>query len=301
MRLIAIDLDGTLLDSRDTISARSVMAIKKLQRQGIEVTLATGRDYHNACEIAKKAGLRTHIISSNGTSVHSVDDHRLFTVGIQPEVVKNILAWLEQEKYYYEVTANDTTYTPVYTQQYLENELNLLQNSPDILEELQLELGKLMRPIAKVHHYGEMFTPDNAYQNILVFSPNQERLAASRAFFTAMPELSVVSSLDHNIEMNARAASKGAALQVLADALGISLEETLAMGDNYNDVSMFKIAKYSIAMGNAKDDIKAGCSYVTLTNDEDGVAHAIDNIIKPLIPPKRAVYNAFLRINKGYM
>jgi Cof subfamily protein (haloacid dehalogenase superfamily) len=290
MQLIAIDLDGTLLNSKDNISAKNVQAIKELKRQGIEVTLATGRDYHDALAILKKAGLSTHVISSNGTSVHKIDGERLSISSISMDVARGMLKWLEQEKYYYEVTANDVTYTPIHSKAYLEKELwRMRKNCPAALDELQLELNKLMRSIATVEHYEELFTFPAAYQNILVFSPDKARLAAGAAFFKAMPELNVVSSLDHNIEMNAKSASKGAALKILADSLKLSLDNTLAMGDNYNDVSMFQTAKYSIAMGNAKDDIKAACSFVTLKNDEDGVAYALDNIVAALIKSKLAV------------
>jgi Cof subfamily protein (haloacid dehalogenase superfamily) len=273
-----------------------------MQRQGLEITLATGRDYKDALAISQKAGLTTHIISSNGTSVHTVDGRNLFTSGIELGVVKSMLEWLEERQYYYEVTADDWTYTPAYSRQYLENELRYIQdNCPEVMKELELELNKLLRPIGRVERYEDLFADNKAYQNILVFSPDKNRLAAGAAFFKAMPELNVVSSLDHNIEMNAKSASKGAALKVLAGELSISLDKTLAMGDNYNDISMFQSAKYSIAMGNAKTDIKACCSFVTLSNDEDGVAHALDNIISPMISKRTAAYNAFVRINKSYM
>ncbi|MFD6211573.1 HAD hydrolase family protein, partial [Peribacillus sp. NPDC060253] len=88
-------------------------------------------------------------------------------------------------------------------------------------------------------------------------------------------ELMVVSSADHNIEMTSKRASKGMALEKLAFLLNGSLDQAMAIGDSNNDLSMFQKVGYSVAMGNAKDVIKAVCTTTTLKNDENGVAYAI--------------------------
>lgn len=90
----------------------------------------------------------------------------------------------------------------------------------------------------------------------------------------------MVISSDRNFEVEHKDASKGNALCYLANHLSIPMQETVAIGDSYNDISMLTMAGKGIAMGNANDDIKAVCSKVTLTNVEDGVAHALFNILK---------------------
>lgn len=302
MYLVAIDLDGTLFNSQDTISLKNLQAIENLERRGIEVTLATGRDYKAVKAICEEAGINPHIICSNGTAAYTKDGRRIFSVALDLKVVKTMLNWLEAEKYYYEVTANNTTYASIYARQYLQNEFDTASSSANEhnIKEYQLELGKLLRPISVVTHPEELYADDKEYQNILVFCPDLKRLAAGAAFFKAMPELSVVSSLTHNIEMVARNASKGAALKALADERGITLANTIAIGDNYNDVSMFKAAGYSIAMGNAHESIKNICTHVTLTNDEDGVAHALQYYVPQIISEKKAAYGAYMRIQSSY-
>jgi len=282
MQLIAIDLDGTLVDSQDHISDANITAIKKAQDQGIEVTIATGRSYSEVLAICKEMGISTHIISSNGASVHSRDGRQLSSTTIERQDAISSLQWLDYHRYYYEVTVDDETYTTVYSKQFLQEDICRAKAANHLGTDKAsfcLEISKIIRPISVVNRYDELFKRTTVCHKIFVFSPDSTRLQAGFSFFEAMQCFNVVSSLDHNIELISKNASKGKGLQVLALALGISLDDTMAVGDNYNDVSMFDTAKYSVAMGNAKEEIKALCTYVTLSNDEDGVAHALDKMI----------------------
>lgn len=92
----------------------------------------------------------------------------------------------------------------------------------------------------------------------------------------------MVISHEYNFELTNNNASKGNSLEYLADYLGISLNDITAIGDNYNDISMFKKAGISVAMGNAEDDIKNICSHVSLSNDLNGVAHFIHELMNKL-------------------
>jgi Cof subfamily protein (haloacid dehalogenase superfamily) len=282
MQLIAIDLDGTLVDSHDHISNANITAIRKMQDRGVEVTIATGRSYSEVLAVCKEVGISTHVISSNGASVHSRNGRHLSSTTIERQDAMLSLQWLDSHRYYYEVTVDDETYTPAYTRQFLQEDIRRTKaanHSGTNMVSFCLEMNKVIRPISIVKRYDELFNRTMDCQKIFIFSPDSIRLQAGFTFFEAMRRLNVVSSLDHNIELISKNASKGAGLKVLALALGISLDDTVAVGDNYNDVSMFDTAKYSVAMGNAKEEIKALCTYVTLSNDEDGVAHALDKMI----------------------
>jgi Cof subfamily protein (haloacid dehalogenase superfamily) len=282
MQLIAIDLDGTLVNSQDHISDANITAIRKIQERGIEVTIATGRSYSEVLTLCKEAGISTHVISSNGASVHSRDGCQLSSISIDREDAMLSLQWLDFHRYYYEVTVDDETYTSVYSRQFLQEDIRRIKAANHLGTDqvsLGLEMNKIIRPILMVNRYNELFNRTIACHKIFVFSPDKTRLQAGFNFFEKMQSLNVVSSLDHNIEIISKDTSKGAGLQVLALALGISLDDTMAVGDNYNDVSMFDTAKYSVAMGNAKKEVKALCTYVTMSNDEDGVAHVLDKMI----------------------
>jgi hydroxymethylpyrimidine pyrophosphatase-like HAD family hydrolase len=94
-----------------------------------------------------------------------------------------------------------------------------------------------------------------------------------------MKQFLMTSSMTNNFELGNKDASKGNALKIVADRLGISLDKAMAIGDNYNDVSMMEIVGFSVAMGTAKEDIKKLCSFVTYGNDKHGVAHAIEKFM----------------------
>lgn len=282
MKLIAIDLDGTLLDSQDHISDINLTAIRRMQERGIEVAIATGRSYSEVMTLCQEVGLITHVISSNGASIHLRDGRNLSSTSIDREDAILCLQWLDIHHYYCEVTVDDETYTTVYSKQFLQEDIRRTKAANHLETDIVsfgLEMNKVIRPIIMINRYNELFNGTIAYHKIFVFSPNYNRLQAGFDFFKAMQSLNVVSSLDHNIEIMSKNTSKGAGLQALALALGISLEDTMAVGDNYNDVSMFDTAKYSVAMGNAKKEVKELCTYVTLSNDEDGVAYALDKMI----------------------
>ncbi|MGW8956806.1 HAD-IIB family hydrolase [Paenibacillus sp. NPDC055715] len=121
--------------------------------------------------------------------------------------------------------------------------------------------------------------------NVLCFSFDQAKLNRGRERYREFPGLNMVISLDRNFEVEHKDASKGNALRYLADHLGISMEEAATVGDSYNDIPMLTMAGKGIAMGNAKEDINAVCSEVTLTNVENGLAHTPLNILVRLPKP----------------
>jgi Cof subfamily protein (haloacid dehalogenase superfamily) len=116
-----------------------------------------------------------------------------------------------------------------------------------------------------------------------VCSLDKKKLEEGCTQFKKFSALTIVSSANHNIEITSKNASKGIALERLVSLTNRSLEQTIAIGDSNNDLSMFQKAKYSVAMGNAKDEIKDACTMTTLKNDENGVAHAIYQYLDKLV------------------
>ncbi len=99
MKLIALDLDGTLLNNKSIISKKNAEAIKYAQDKGIEITISTGRPHFDVCSICKKANISTHIIGSNGASIHFKDKKELYSIGIDKKDVKEILHWLTDKTF----------------------------------------------------------------------------------------------------------------------------------------------------------------------------------------------------------
>lgn len=287
VKLIAIDLDGTLLSGHTHISEVNNQAIRTAQQEGIIVTIATGREHGNVRDICKSSGLETPVISSNGSVIHDEQDQQLFTLPLEREAANEVLAWLENKEYYYQVHTDRGIYTVNNSHQLLAMEVDrLLSTDPDP------SLLKMLEAMQFHHeHTGFLripsFTqiPDHAdLYNIMALSLDPVKLQVGREQFANREDMTMVISGHYNFEMEHKDASKGFALQRLAAHFNIPIEQTMAIGDNYNDVSMLKIAGKGVAMGNADLEVQSYADEVTKTNEEDGVAHAIYRALGMSIP-----------------
>ncbi len=99
MKLIALDLDGTLLNNKSIISNENADAIRYAQNKGVEVTISTGRPHFDVCSICEKANISTHIIGNNGASIHFKDKKKLYSIGIDKKDAKEILHWLTDKNF----------------------------------------------------------------------------------------------------------------------------------------------------------------------------------------------------------
>ncbi|MDO7907275.1 Cof-type HAD-IIB family hydrolase [Paenibacillus sp. JX-17] len=282
MKMIAIDLDGTLLNQDSLISPANAAAVREAQNQGILVTIATGRAFYDVQEICKQAGIVTPVIGANGATIHDEQGSPIHTEPMSRSKAMDVLAWLEEEQYYYEIMTDRAIYSPQNGHELMTIEMDrVLSSSPErSLQSLMHAAEKQysQNGITRIPSYRHLPTDVEIY-NILAFSFLEEKLAAGRSRYSQDSELTMVVSADHNFEVEHPLASKGHALSRLADMHHIPLTEVMAIGDSYNDISMMRIAGRSIAMGNAHQQIKDVCDMVTLTNQENGVAHAIRQLL----------------------
>lgn len=279
MKIIAVDLDGTLLNSNNEISIENIKAIKHAQKLGVEVVIATGRAYFDAKYICEKAGITTYIIDNNGSSIHTKEGRQIHSITMAKDDVEYITNILEENKFYYEVSTKNAIYAPHNWKEILDLEIDKLKSeNPNLnTDKFEIEIKKYFSQLGHVFvkNHREILEKEEGYYNILAFSFDDLKRKNGINYFKNMKQLSLFSSSNYNFELVDVNASKGSALSYLASILNVSLDNTMAVGDNYNDISMFKKAGFSVAMGNANDDIKEMCKITTLSNDEDGVAHAI--------------------------
>ncbi|RSL33045.1 HAD family phosphatase [Salibacterium salarium] len=284
MKLIAIDMDGTLLNPKQTISPQNKEAIQTAMDEGIQVVIATGRAHFDAHTFLEEAGLSVPIIGANGATYHNKKGELELSVPIAKEQAYDILSWLNDENYYYEVFTNRAIYTPHHGRNLLNIELDRLQSANPQLNREELETAAIKQfnqtGYAFLSSFEDIKKEDIEIYNILAFSFLEEKRNKGWDQFKKETSLTLVSSGDHNFELEHHNASKGNMLTYLASQHNLLLEETLAIGDSFNDLSMMNAAGHSIAMGNAKPEIKNKCSHVTLSNQEDGVAHAIAQLLE---------------------
>ncbi|MEC1649054.1 MULTISPECIES: Cof-type HAD-IIB family hydrolase [Bacillus] len=285
MKLIATDLDGTLLNSKHQVSSENENALRQAQRDGIEVVVSTGRAYFDVVSIFEPLGIKTWVISANGAVIHDPDGRLYHSETIDKKRAYDILSWLQSENYYYEVFTDSAIYTPQNGRQLLDVELDRVKSAnpeADLSVLMQAaEVQYSQSGFAYIDTFLELFEEDKQidFYNILGFSFFKEKLEAGWQRYQEDKDLTLVSSADHNFELSSKKASKGQALERLAKRLNIPMKETAAVGDSLNDRSMLEAAGKGVAMGNAREDIKAIADAVTLTNDEHGVAHMIRHLL----------------------
>ena len=271
-KLLALDVDGTILMSNHTLSKVTLQAITELTSKGVYVTLATGRAYPSAKTMAKQFQIRVPLVSHDGAYVADpLTDQVLFVKRIPSETAARISEVLVE--YGLDVMLLHESYA-VTNKSWKWRDLFPLLN-PSALRQLWKNLYplKIMASCQVVDYVREN---DVSIPKIFVMG-EPERLAAARRDIARadLKGIRVTASGNHNLEILPDGVSKATGLAVLSERLDIAPEQIVAVGDNYNDVEMLQFAGMGVAMGNAPDEVKKLARQVTVTNDQHGVAAVI--------------------------
>jgi Cof subfamily protein (haloacid dehalogenase superfamily) len=283
MKLIAIDLDGTLLSQHIHITQENVLAIRNAQSQGHIVMICSGRAPEDIQEILKKYELSCPLAGSNGTVVQA-EGKLLGTVSMNRENIIQIANKLDEKRTPYRIYTNQGIFVP---EDWSERVNIDLQGETISMEGLSDEIFRRMTEqpqqsdlIKYFQDYNELLnTNDLNVQKFFILTLNQQKKSELYTFLSNISGVSTTSSGQMNLEVMDKDGNKGNALKIVADYYGISMADTVAMGDSFNDIPMLKVAGLSIAMGNADTVVKQLCKAVTLSNEENGVAYAIDQLI----------------------
>ena len=276
IKLIALDLDGTLLDSNGIISNKTCDAIKEAIKKGIEIVPATGRNIGLICEEIKAIDGIRYAITSNGAAVIDIREERvIFSNFINLDILKRIIDLIKNYPIVIELYADghayvdkDVFYNP---EKYNlnENQIHLMSYNHILIDNFfnLIDESKDTNWIKCVEKINIPFLNEDIKKKVLKSLSNE------------FDELKITSSGKDNIEINISSANKGNGLEKLVNILGIRLEEVAAIGDNNNDIEMIERSGLGIAMGNAIDEIKNKADYVTVDNDKNGAAEAIIKIL----------------------
>ncbi|MDO7268162.1 Cof-type HAD-IIB family hydrolase [Shouchella clausii] len=280
MKLIVTDMDGTLLDEKRSVSKENEEAIKAAQKQGAVVAIATGRDLYEATVPLKKTGLSLPIISANGAQIHDEHGRLLHEAVLSPDQARHAMAVLKNENVYFEVYTNEGVYSDDF-EAGLAVVVDVLKSTGAKLSEQEIMTFAKDRfdngSIKLIDCYEKLLEDGAVVLKLLAFSLDAERLMSARDRLELDKNFAVSASAADNLEITDVNAQKGIAVERLAQSLGISPKDVMAVGDNFNDVSMFQKAGLAVAMGNAPGEIQKQVDLVTKTNDEHGVAYAIRN------------------------
>jgi len=257
-RLIALDLDGTLLKEDLTISPRVRQALERAAAAGVRLTLATGRGYPSVRRWAGELGIVTPVICYQGAVVTDTVTHRrVYQRTFGREIVRDVVAFAR---------ARDLSLTLYVADEiYVEN-----KRHSDSFYDKWFGLP--------VHWVTDLTTALPGDPDKFLIVGEEDELDALRPDVVGAfgGRLQIVRSHRYFLEGLAADASKGHALAWLADEFGIAREETMAIGDSGNDRAMIAWAGLGVAMGNASEEAKAAADWVAPGVDEDGVAEAIE-------------------------
>ncbi|MDM5292342.1 Cof-type HAD-IIB family hydrolase [Peribacillus simplex] len=283
IKTIAIDMDGTLLNKMQKVSKENRDAIRKAQSEGVEVIIATGRSYVEARFALDEAGIVCPVICVNGAALFREDGKIAASNPMSAATASMVGEFLEEQGIYFEIYTSQGIYSKDY-----ENAIAALVDvfvtaNPEIdpermrkFAEERLQLGQ----VTSISDYSELFRHSNVeYYKILSFSKDLSLLNQIASKLKGKG-VTVTSSGRGNVEIMSGTAQKGTALETYVNEKSGLMQETMAIGDNYNDVSMFERVGLSVAMGNAPHDIQKLCDEVTGKNDESGVAEAILKVLK---------------------
>lgn len=281
IRLVALDMDGTLLNHEGQISVTDQTAIKEITAQGIEVVISTGRPYTGLpTELLCSLGVH-YAITANGAGVYTLPDKTcLHASCMQPELLYPLLEELQKKDIHidafvhgdrYGLQSNyakiDTLAMPQSLRDYIRNSGTLFEDLAALIRENRLEVEKMtlnFYPLA-----------DGSFKD-------RESVISLLA---QHPEVTFLSGGYHNLEFTKTGTTKGMGLRFLCEHLGISLSQTMACGDTQNDIDILQTAAIGVAMGNADREVQELADYVTLTNEECGVAAAIHRFIGSIQSP----------------
>ncbi|MGG1573085.1 Cof-type HAD-IIB family hydrolase, partial [Fictibacillus sp. NRS-1165] len=284
MKLIAIDMDGTLVSKQLKVTKANKEAIEKAREEGHMVVIATGRSFDEARYTLSEAELYLPLICVNGAEIRSDNWEKVTSIPIPSKQYFDIEKALRANDIYYEVYTSEGTYTDNREKAFKVMKDIVLTSNPEATED-DVHKAALRRfklgTVNFISDYDMLMEKEGLeVYKVLAFSSEQEKIANSVDMLRKIDHLAVSSSANNNLEITNADAQKGVALEKFSKLHNISLKDTMAIGDNYNDVSMLEKAGISVAMGNAYDEIKQIAKHVTKTNDESGVAYAIENYLE---------------------
>ena len=273
-RMVAIDLDGTLLRKDGTMGERTRLALQAAVRQGIKVVICTGRRFRTTLPILAELQLAVPVIVHGGQLIKDAGTyetlhHNYLSKDFSLEVVKFLKAHGVTPIVYVDLFAQGIDI-------YLDNERD---GHPFHLKYLQLNRSHC-------HFVGDVtrvFCPQTIHVGALADRPSLERLNVriEREFGSSVRHLIMNNTNDEGafLEIMNSDSSKWRALSRLIEMEGLTPEEVICIGDEINDLEMIRHAGLGVAMGNAIQAVKAVAGYITCSNEEDGVAHVVEQFL----------------------
>ncbi|GAU77694.1 Cof-type HAD-IIB family hydrolase [Fusibacter sp. 3D3] len=267
-KLIVSDIDGTLLRSDKTISEKTQNKIFDLIHQGHLFAIATGRMHSAGRIITKDLDYDGFLISCNGAVVkHLKTGEVIQAIEIPKPLAREVVRICQKHDAYFHLYESDVIHA--------EKNMNLAQ-----------KYAEGMKKLPETFHFKVAFHPDlmPLVDNITIYkiglwSENPEVFEAVMSEIKEIEGLETCKSLETSFDVMAKGVSKATGIEAIRSYYGIPIEDVLAFGDNENDMDMIQYAGVGVAMSNATEALKAVANYIAMSNDEDGLLHALEDLI----------------------
>lgn len=265
-KLLVLDVDGTLLNDEREISKRTLAALLKVQQMGVRIVLASGRPTYGLMPLAKTLELGNYggfVLSYNGCQIIKAQNGEiLFERRINPEMLPYLEKKARKNGFAIFTYHDDTLITDSPDNEYIKNEA--LLNNLKIIREDEFSTAIDFAPCKC------MLVSDKEKALIGLEQHWEKRLAGTLDAFRSEP---------YFLEVVPCGVNKANTLGALLEHLGVTREEVIAVGDGVYDVTMLQLAGMGVAMGHSQDSVKVCADYVTTSNEEDGVALAVEKLI----------------------
>jgi Cof subfamily protein (haloacid dehalogenase superfamily) len=259
IKLIALDLDGTLLNNSLKLSQRNGAAVQRAMERGVKVVLATSRWFGLAKRTAERLGTDTPLVCSNGAVVRRpTDDHELLHLRVDQEAAHEVTALADERSWETFTTIEDATYMrrrPGVTPKSLPGGLRIAERQAD-----EVARGQ---PTAVLVFGSDAV--DEISRRVLPSYDGRAKFSINRP-----------ANLPHYVVLTHPDADKGNALEMVCHELDVPLSDAMAMGDSESDLGMLRLAGLGVAMDNSPDEVKRAALHIAPSNDADGVAWAIE-------------------------
>jgi Cof subfamily protein (haloacid dehalogenase superfamily) len=270
IKMVALDLDGTTFDSTGGISVRTVGTLEDAAAAGVHIVVSTGRSYASLPKHIKDVSGIEYAITSNGAHVNRMNSgEQIYSDFLDPQAVERVAELKAETGADMEVFINGKAYVD-------ESYYNDVKENGCPYRNAEYVIWS-RKPVPDVTAL--MMEHRHEVENVNLIFQTLELLAESKPKVCAIGNANVTSSFINNLEIGGPNTSKKTALLWLTDRLGISTDELMCCGDAPNDMAMLELAGIGVAVANAWGGLKDHADYITASNDDDGVALAIEKFV----------------------
>lgn len=267
IKMVGLDLDGTLLTDQKKITPRTKEVISEAIKRGIIILVATGRPWMGVPEELREFPGMRYALTSNGARILDVQEGIVLEEHLLPQdSAKKVLEICGKYDTLQEIYFDGQGYAPADKMARVDR----YHKNPNMWEYMR----KTRIPVANVFDLLER--ENRGVDKVQALFADMEERRTAWSELERESDLELVGSLKYNIEINAAGVNKGTGLVNLGRMLGIRREEIMACGDGDNDTIMLREVGVGVAMGNAEEQVKEAADHITLTNEEEGVAEAIE-------------------------